>query len=643
MAEVDLRIKPTIAGSVEGKLGGVRKSVRGMAQEQERGLTRGDRVVRGLGQTYDRLSTSVGRVGQGIKSVTSNIFSMKGLVTGLVAGAASKTLFDATIGTVDKLERQQRLFKAILGDQEEMVRVNQKVKSLTDEIMDFSKLEAGDAMTRTLRLADGDIDRAHEMVRTAKALEALDPGRGFEGALQAMQMMEFGQVRSLHKFDIDLPSEGEAKDLAKKAGITLGEWYQQALRVELEKKGGGVDALLGIDDASIKTQLSHLKKRLGDWFADIGRDSHSSIAQGMVRVREEFDRLMVDPQIKKDFETLAVSAGEFSAKIMEMAPTFIAKIPEAAKRVSDLFRQVSGFYSRNPGLVKFLAGAVVANHLSGGMLSSAAGGLVRGGVSAALGGRGRGGGAVAATLGGAMGGGCCCGGNGGMGGGMGGKAGSMPWNVGKVGFTAAQAKAMGAGIGASSVAAIAAPFVVAGGLLGLWARALPDMDEVKEREIDENNLPMRAKHEVAQRFHQSFSKGDIAGAAGGLVGMFKGTGDTFEDTAEQRMILKEINAGLGKDVKATLNKGDKITNMRLEDRAAFGVFGTGSEGGLHKTNQNFTHQEALQKLNSEIRKQGTQVTQTNNITINGNATAEDVQKGIEQANDNLVREQRMRQ
>ncbi|MFG0245742.1 MAG: hypothetical protein ACF8MF_06810 [Phycisphaerales bacterium JB052] len=376
MTQAELKIKPSVVGNIKPKLNGLKNDLAQVEKQQSSTLKDGQVEVSRLERAYDSVGESVKRVGTVTSSITDSIFNLKTAVVGLVAGTAGTALVNSTIMAQDQLHRSQRMISVMLRDQDKMQSVHSSVRDITKEIMGFNTNQAYSALQKTLVMSDQNVDRAREMVRMGKALEALNPEQGLDGALDAIRDLEVGSIGALEQFGVFLPEPEVARKEAEKLGSSLGDWYQKALTKELDRVfgrsdvvGSGISALLGIDDGTIAGQLAHVRSRVSDLFLSIGEDAYPIINDALPRMQEAIDSLEADPQFREDIKAMAGVLTQAAEKAVDIA----RHVPSAVVSMRE-------FISENETLLKLAGGAFVANKLTGGALTTGAGALIRGGV-----------------------------------------------------------------------------------------------------------------------------------------------------------------------------------------------------------------------------------------------------------------------
>lgn len=546
MSEAELRIKPTVTGSVAGELQSVRNSAEQLARTQERGIGRGERVVGRLGRTYDRLSRSVSRVRDGVRSAVDNIFSMRTAITGLATGVAGRTFWDNFIGPNVELEQQQITFNTLLGDVE-------KAEGLLGNIREFAAstpFAQGDLIQGSQRLlqhTQDNVDENERLLEVAANMAALQPERTVADAAQALTGAATGRLRGLRGFGINLSMDDVRA--AQRDGEELGDAAVRAAVESFDELTDGED-LVGALSESFSGRLSTLRDNFRETMRLAGEPAFEAFSEGMEDTLARVEELRADPEFQDQMESFGEWMGDVASSVAEFAPTLIEKIPSAAKSVGDVLRRARNFYDRHPGLVKFLAGTVAVNHLTGGMVTSAAGGLLRSGAGALMGRGGRGGvGAAAAGMGK-----CCC--PGGMGAGAGGAAGAAgrggaAGRAAAAGGAAAGAgplvgspgagagagglAALGAGTVATGVGAAAVPAASAGGLL--WAA---DRSWQADGTVEGGGriAPGLEVSRVRTEMAQSIREGDDAGAARALINAMGGADAVFRGTDEEQNVME---------------------------------------------------------------------------------------------------------
>ena len=376
MAEAQLRIKPTVVGSVRSSIARDSRLLSQMDRQQVSALRSGVREASRLERAYIGVGRGISVATRGVRTITSSIFNLKTAVLGIAAGGAGKSLLENTIGRADQVARAKALLGTVLKDQNKVNKAVEEARNLTKEISSLDFASALGGIEKTVLLAGGDIAKSKEIVKIAKALEAGSNGaQDFEGALFALKELETGDVVSLReRFGFRLPTQADAKKAAKKSKKTLQQYYFDELVKIIDTRHGdagrrlsGVNALLDIQRSSIPGQLDMLKTSVSDVFTTIGDEAAKVAIKELPLLVEELDKLKASPQLQKDIRDMA-------AGLAGMTKSAIGLARELPKTINS----ISQFVRKHPDLVKIGAGLVATD--------VATGGLVRKGVGAALGG-----------------------------------------------------------------------------------------------------------------------------------------------------------------------------------------------------------------------------------------------------------------
>ena len=116
MAEAQLRIKPTVIGSASGALRRDSQALAKLDRQQSRAIASGVAGTRKLERGWDAVTRAGHRSAAMVGTVSRNLFSMRTVIGGVIAGAAGKTVFDMVIGSNAKLEQQRITFETMIGD-----------------------------------------------------------------------------------------------------------------------------------------------------------------------------------------------------------------------------------------------------------------------------------------------------------------------------------------------------------------------------------------------------------------------------------------------------------------------------------------------------------------------------------------------
>lgn len=374
MAEARLKIKPTLTGgNYKGGLSKIRNDVKSLAKQQGTALRAAVTDVKNLERGYYAAGRAASSLGRGASSLLGTMTGIKGIVTGLVAGTAGKTFLELTIGADQKVKRSRALLKAVIKDQDKVLKAERAAKQLVQEVssLDFSSALGG--IEKTFNLAGGNLTQAKELVKVAKALEQLDPSQGFEGALFALKELEGGDTMSLRsRFNIRLPTRAEAEKQAKKAGMTLQNFYFDKLTGFVDKrfgdekkKGSGIDALLRIDREGLGGQVKMIQTSLADLFRSIGSQASNVASDEIGGLKKAIDDLQADPGFKRDVEDLTKMFASATKEAFNLAK----QLPAGLKAAKE-------FASQYGTELKLIAGFLVANKLTGGAVGRVGGSMV---------------------------------------------------------------------------------------------------------------------------------------------------------------------------------------------------------------------------------------------------------------------------
>lgn len=651
MSEAELRIRPTVVGSVEGELNSVRRNAERLGRTQERDLARGQRVVDRLSRTYDRLSTAVGRVRSGVRSAVDNIFSMRTAVMGVATGMAGRTVFDKLIGSNVELEQQRITFQAMLGDVEQ-------AEGLIGSIRDFAAstpFEQGDLIqgSRTLlRVTEDNVAENERLLETAAEMSALTGGqRSVQDASEALARASAGEFRGLRAFGLRLTKADV--DEMRRDGEELGDAAVRAAVEEFESMTAGEDLVETLSQ-SVGGRISTLRDKFSELMREAGEPAFAAFGEGVDELTSRVEDLRADPEFMEQMERFGEWTGDIARSVADWAPTLVDKVPRAAKTVGDLFRRAREFYDRHPGLVKFLAGTVAANHLTGGMVGDMAGGLIRGGVGALIGRRGGGGGMMATGAGAMSAGHCCCApGMGGTGSGMKGGL-SAAGRAAAGGLTASQLGSVGVGAGGGTVLAkggmmvaggALAPAALAGAFGKAWSDTLNSGTEAGEGSRVVDTL---SRQELTGRLHRRFETVDsredfqdvlteVHDALGGSDAVFTGEGKQ----GEMFRIVENSLARFGLD--ADIEEGQRIGEMEFTKAGFFRRLQQDTNldelTGMDLDLSQFAGQLNFQR--DRLEREGRLYDIDVNIDMQGTASEADVERAAQRGVDEAVREHQL--
>lgn len=533
MSEAELKIKPVLAWN-----GGTFKP-----------------LIHGLRGVQD----VAGRVGRRIRGTIGQLTSLPSMITGVMAYGAGRTLLDKTVGTADDMRTARRQMKYIFADADAAMR---RSRQLTNEIASMSTTAAVSGMQSLGVIADGDVERAAELVKLAQALAIMKPEQGLEGASLALKELASGSTQSaVARFDLAksiFPSAKEAERIAKTEGKKVSDVYIGRLQKYIQDKRGGVEKLLQIDRESMRGNAQMLMTAVEDIGLTVGQQALPQVTASLQDATESLKDLADDPKFQQAAKDFGTFIGEGAESLAEITPTLLEKIPSTFRAVSSFFKDVKDFYDAHPTLVKVAGGLVAANWLTGGLVTEGVGALI---------GRASGGGA-----GEMFGGGCCCGP-----GGAASKADDVADEIASKSFwtkarnwlasggttTAALTKGTGVLTGgqvASGLGAMAAPFAVGGLLTSEWADAMGDPDKVQADPMDNLKLGDRITA-IVQRGAKS---GNFRGIRRGLQDVLGGPNAKFTGRADQEYILDAIQDELGRyGLTADIEKGQSLRQMQF--------------------------------------------------------------------------------
>lgn len=335
--------------------------------------------------------------GRRLTHLRHNLLSYRTLLVGGVGIAAGRSFIEATVGSADDIQRSRLLLRASLGDARQVDAAFQSAIELAREIGPLTRQEALTSMRFMVPLAGGNVQQAAELTRMAKALQVTNPEQDFGGALFSLrELIGSGQVRSLReRFNISgLPTRTEAQELARQRGQTVAEVYMTEFRAKLEELYGhggqdAVTALLAADTATVKGQVTMLFTIVQDALADLG-----SGTQGVLndRLNETIDRAREFFQ-SKQWANLSAGIGDRMIRAANGLLDFVENLDVTVEKTER-------FFERYGGVLMTLAKIYGLNLVTGGAVTSAAGGawrtvFSRGGAAAAAGGAAAVGGAAA--------------------------------------------------------------------------------------------------------------------------------------------------------------------------------------------------------------------------------------------------------
>jgi len=552
MSEVELRIKPTLVGSVGSdfrKLGG--QAAR-FGDAQRTANTRAERSARKLEGAYDRIGNSLvsmarggGLAGRALGQLHNIAIGLSGLARG------GGTIGDMLIGSNERLEASRLTFNTLVGDVDKASKLisGLRAQAAATPFAEEDILEAG---KRLLRSTGSNIELNMQLVEQAQTLAALNPERTVTDAAEAILDAQLGEFERLKEFSIKL----RKKDLDKavKSGTELGTAAVDAIQARI--KDMGAEGLVDELSTSFKGRKSTFIDTVKKVFQETGEEAFGVLSQGLVDIQEDFQALRADPQFRQDMTDLS----RIIADAAKMSIELVRKLPSAVRSLRE-------FVEEHKTAIGIGVGLFAANKLTGG-------GLVEGGV--ALGRRalfGKRGGGVGALSG--------IGGDvqpvhvvnfpSGLGGGDGGqlqRAVSQKAGGGK--FTPSQLGKFGGGglVGQIGVGGVAA----GGAILGSFMLAAATFVDVTQRtqgiieraekrgQFFEKQAQAPASERVAARvaqarreqevvnlqqrtggFRQALDVGDIPGAVSAAQGALERGGGSKEGNAA---VVRDLNMGL---------------------------------------------------------------------------------------------------
>jgi len=544
MADVaELRIKPVLAGNTNTLFHPLSKGLRGIGS----------------------LASGVGRT---ISGAISKLTSIPSLLTGFAVYGAGRTFLDATIGSADDLAMSEQRMLGILGTTEKLGQANAKIGQMLKTFPSLNRSDAMSGMEKFLSITGGSLDKSTELLRLAKALEAVSPEQGFEGAMFALKELMEGDPMSIKsRFGLMPTKPEEAKKAAKKEGKTLSDFYVDEVMNQLGKQygqegGAVVDFLIGVKSNSVMGKMQQIKSVISDTLTSIGSQAREPILKNLGVVADKWTAMVETPEFKASIVSLSDFFATTAGSITGALPGLIDKLPGAMKSVMDAFKAVGGFYDRHPTLIKILGGMAAANWVSGGAIAKLGGSLLA---------RGAGKGAAALGAGGL--GGCCCAGSGAVG-----KAASAAkdisfWKKGlnflKTGgaTTATLAPSTGVlGTGALATAAAAAAIPIALGAIGMneWSKALgAEADVGKSRAFDAMLVG-----KWGNKFDERLKDNDLAGIKSDIVNVLAaaGGGSDMLDSDRQQSMLDVIDQALAKHgLSADIDRGEKLSDIKFDN------------------------------------------------------------------------------
>ena len=356
--------------------------IQGVAQSQQVASS-----IRGIGNASRW-------TGRRLNQLQNNLFSYRAMLVGGVAAMGGRSFLEATIGSADDMHRSRLLLRASLGDMSKVDAAFDSAVTLAREIGPLTRQEALHSMRFMVPLAGGNIEQAEQLTRMAKALEVTNPEQSFSGALFSLrELIGAGQVRSLReRFNISgLPTRQEAERMSEEQGNSVAEVYMNAFRGRLEElygRGGtdAVTALLAAEVDTVRGQFRMLGTIFQDALADIGGQSQGVLNE---RLEEVLDRARA--YVESDsFVDLGNRIGSGLASGANALMDFLESNP---------IDRADQFLQRHGDLILTVAKLYGINFATGGVVTSAARGLVGGlGWGAGLGGMRAAGSALSGTL-----------------------------------------------------------------------------------------------------------------------------------------------------------------------------------------------------------------------------------------------------
>ncbi|MFB6374481.1 MAG: hypothetical protein ABEN55_15485 [Bradymonadaceae bacterium] len=550
---------------------------------------------------------------------------------------AGQSIVQHTIGSADEMRMARQQFEHIFkGVDNPAERAMRKAKTLTEEVASLNVKNAVKGMKSLGVTADGNIDKAGELIKRAKALETLNPQQGFQEAIFALKELASGQARSIaDRFNMAksaFPDRSKAKKIAERQGKELSQVYFDALDKQLQKRGGR-DTLLAQQAKSARGQWQMLVTEVQGVGTEIGKIALDPVTESVESIKEDFERIRQTPKFQREVEAIGQTLAGWAESLEKVAPQLIRDLPDAVQTiqsgfevVGSTFRTIKSFYDAHPTLVKVLAGLYAGNKLTGGLLgdmgkaigSKAGSKIAQSGIASTLGSK------MQSTLsgwtqdqltgmlpgGGDEGGaGNCCDEISSLSESMGDSADTASDTAdtttdladtgtdiaGATGGTAGLLNSLGIGSqtawlgsggalsglslgGAGTIAAgLAAPAM---GLFGLqqFSSAKRDPTETTKAEA------FRSGSEVTNAMMRQVTKGKFGKAKGSIIEALGGSPmQTFEGTQAQQMMLDEVQNRLESyGLSVSLEKGQKFKNLKFRRAGGIGHF-LGTAGGLADT------------------------------------------------------------
>jgi phage-related protein len=164
----------------------------------------------------------------------------------------------------DGLVRANGLIAGIMRSEEGILAAQRQAFQLAAPL-NLSRQNSLSAMAEMLTVTRGNVAEASNLVKMAKALEAINPAEGFEGAVFALKEIQSGDTMSLReRFNIRVPTQEEAKKIAAKDGRSVQQVMFDSLQQYLDqnygggKAGQGVEFLLNLRANTIGGQMQRI-------------------------------------------------------------------------------------------------------------------------------------------------------------------------------------------------------------------------------------------------------------------------------------------------------------------------------------------------------------------------------------------------
>lgn len=389
MAEAQLRIRPTVAGSARSAVSRDLSALKRVDREQQRAISRGVRGARRLERGWDGVAAAGRRTVGVVSDIGRNMLSLRNLATGVLAGAGAKTILDMVIGSNAKLEQQRVTFRTMMGD---VAKADALMARLRENAArtPFAEDEVIDASRRLLRLTRGNVNENLRLLKVAQEMAAINPDKTVTDAAEALLDAETGEFERLKEFGIKLTKSDLKKN--KKAGEELGQAALRGVNEALQGMTGGRSVV----EAQAKTfegRMSTLKDNIRNELRGLGEDGFEEAKVALTELDESIREILADPQFRGDMDALASSVLDMAKGATDLA----RELPQA-------LRDFRAFVSENKTLLKLGGSALAANTLTGGVLGRGAASVVGAGARRALFGKRGGGSGAAGALSGAAGG-----------------------------------------------------------------------------------------------------------------------------------------------------------------------------------------------------------------------------------------------